>query len=274
MSLVLRPRYDDWWGHPKQLTWPFVIISLTGFLVITLGSSFLNSRIWVERSEAVLLLTGEDLHRRKLGWKWKTKICIKFLAILLDITADAPFCFGFVQKKAFLRPGSVPYEQNFSFKRQSKLIWQSQGWTGRSGNLWEEGNSDVFFSNLCYQFAVWIWAGHLILWFPSTLTRKRYAILQQITLIFFFSVVHLHSLLAVTGLLMFQQRDRSSTQPFSPGFLQPSLAVEVSWEIKLRKQIALLVGPLHTRSQIEGQVRLHSSWACTSKDHTIIELLE
>lgn len=186
MSLVLRPRYDDWWGHPKQLTWPFVIISLTGFLVITLGSSFLNSRIWVERSEAVLLLTGEDLHRRKLGGKWKTKICIKFLAILLDITADAPFCFGFVQKKAFLRPGSVPYEQNFSFKRQSKVIWQSQGWTGRSGNLWEEGNSDVFFSNLCYQFAVWIWAGHLILWFPSTLTRKRYAILQQITLIFFF----------------------------------------------------------------------------------------
>lgn len=274
MSLVLRPRYDDWWGHPKQLTWPFVIISLTGFLVITLGSSFLNSRIWVERSEAVLLLTGEDLHRRKLGGKWKTKICIKFLAILLDITADAPFCFGFLQKKAFLRPGSVPYEQNFSFKRQSKVIWQSQGWTGRSGNLWEEGNSDVFFSNLCYQFAVWIWAGHLILWFPSTLTRKRYAILQQITLIFFFSVVHLHSLLAVTGLLMFQQRDRSSTQPFSPGFLQPSLAVEVSWEIKLRKQIALLVGPLHTRSQIEGQVRLHSSWACTSKDHTIIELLE
>lgn len=274
MSLVLRPRYDDWWGHPKQLTWPFVIISLTGFLVITLGSSFLNSRIWVERSEAVLLLTGEDLHRRKLGGKWKTKICIKFLAILLDITADAPFCFGFVQKKAFLRPGSVPYEQNFSFKRQSKVIWQSQGWTGRSGNLWEEGNSDVFFSNLCYQFAVWIWAGHLILWFPSTLTRNRYAILQQITLIFFFSVVHLHSLLAVTGLLMFQQRDRSSTQPFSPGFLQPSLAVEVSWETKLRKQIALLVGPLHTRSQIEGQVRLHSSWACTSKDHTIIELLE
>lgn len=274
MSLVLRPRYDDWWGHPKRLTWPFVIISLTGFLVITLGSSFLNSRIWVERSEAVLLLTGEDLHRRKLGGKWKTKICIKFLAILLDITADAPFCFGFVQKKAFLRPGSVPYEQNFSFKRQSKVIWQSQGWAGRSGNLWEEGNSDVFFSNLCYQFAVWIWAGHLILWFPSTLTRKRYAILQQITLIFFFSVVHLHSLLAVTGFLMFQQRDRSSTQPFSPAFLQPSLAVEVSWEIKLRKQIALLVGPLHARSQIEGQVRLHSSWACTSKDHTIIELLE
>lgn len=70
-----------------------------------------------------------------LGENEKQKICIKFLAFLLDIPADAPFCFGLVQMKAFLLAGSVPYVQNFSFKSQNKVIWQSQGWTGRSGDL-------------------------------------------------------------------------------------------------------------------------------------------
>lgn len=82
-------------------------------------------------------------------------------------------------------------------------------------------------------------------------------------------MVHLHSLLAVIDLLMSQQRGSSFNPALLPSFSTSFLGCSGILRNKAEKT-AVWVGPLHTRSQTEERVGLHSSPACTSEDHTIV----
>lgn len=187
MSLVLRLRYDDWWGCPEQLTQPFVIISLTGLLVITLGNSFWIVQVLGGTEARYFASYRKGFRQPSIPGKMKTKTLYK-ISYHLARYAWSLFYFVVVlcRWKPFQHTGFALDTQNFILTRESKVIWQRQGWIIRSGDLWEEENRNCvffFFSNFCYQlaffliFALWIWAGHLIQWFPSTLTHNRYIIL-------------------------------------------------------------------------------------------------
>lgn len=141
MSLVLRLRYDDWWGCPEQLTQPFVIISFTGLLVITLGNSFWIVQVLGGTEARYFAFYRKGFRQPCILGKMKTKTLYK-ISYHLARYAWSLFYFVVVlcRWKPFQHTGFVLDTQNFIFTRESKVIWQRQDWIIKSGDLWEEEN--------------------------------------------------------------------------------------------------------------------------------------